>query len=206
MGLFDRFKKKKDEETIPEPVVEPEIPVHFEPVVEEKVLTFFEVWLQNTAVCKDKLKDIVVISDKDGSTVSYDEAFRRYYVNDDFFKWKFPVEEITFEKEPDRFKVFGDGLYLGDVKYSKNNDDYKAISELMLCHGIDRIVCTIKNRSAYFRVTSEEYNNTEWFNPERDDVKKKGTDAWFDEGNPKICLKIYCDPALLGHEYKEPEE
>lgn len=219
MGFFDRFKKKtaapdpapapRPEPVVPEPEPKPEP----EPAPPKKINTYTEIQLENTKVCKDALKDIAVIYnilDGDKHEITWDEALHLYYSDTKYyFPWEFNVKECKIEKSDTGFSVFGDGLHLGDIKKSKfEGSPFHTISELMSCNGIDRIECKIKNRSDYFNITKQEYNNTPGFEPKKDDPHNRGTNEWFDMNDPRIVLKVFFDPALLGlqEEIPDPEE
>ena len=200
MGLFKAIREsiefeKKRQEVLNAPP-KPSVPM---PDIHKD--TYAEIWLSNTKVCKDTLRNIATIYTKDKSkTLSWNEALHRYYnKGEQYFPWEFNVRNIEIEETVKGFAVYGDGLHLGDIKKSSvEGSDYWMICELRAIDGIQKIQAKIKNRSDYFNVSSAEYANTEGFDPEKDDVFKRGVNAWFDQNNPKIAIRVFFDPDLLG--------
>lgn len=183
MGLFGKFKKKP---VAPVETLKVEEPVKkLEPVVKE-----FMAELTHTEVCKETLNAAAVIYDKDGNQISHDEAFRRYYGNNEYFRWEFPLKKYTFEVEEKAVKVFGDGIYLGDVLFNKYTSTFSNLVDVVRGDKIDHVDGFIKNRSAYFFATKAEYDNTPGFNPETDDVYKRGVPSYA-EGRPHITIQVF---------------
>lgn len=183
MGLFDKFKKKPvapvQPSKAPEPVKKPK------PIIKE-----FMAELEHTEVCKETLNAAAVIYDKKGNPISHDEAFHRYYGNNEYFRWEFPLKNYTFEVGEKAVKVFGDEIYLGDVVFNKYTSTFTKLVNVVRGDKIDHVDGFIKNRSAYFFATQAEYNNTPGFDPETDDVYKRGVPA-FADGRPHITIQVF---------------
>ena len=179
MGILNLFRQK--------PTVEP-------PKEKRPKLLFAETNLHRTGGCLRDLHRRAVVFDYERQiNISFEEAVALYYGSPDrFFKWSFSVGSVSLERIAKTYNVYGDGLLLGEVEYSRYNDNSVRLLDALTYIGkVERLRCEIKD-TEYFYLTEDEYNELVTSDP-----YNRGFPEWSANTKPKIDLFVYFEDGVV---------
>lgn len=164
------------------------------PEEKKPLLLFAEMDLHRTGGCRRDLHRRAVVFDYERQlNISFEEAIALYYGSPDrFFKWSFQVGSVSLERIAKTYQVYGDGLLLGEVEYSRYNDSSVRLLDALTYIGkIERLRCEVKD-AEYFYLTEDEYHELVASDP-----YNRGFPKWAADAKPKIKLFVYFEDGVV---------
>jgi len=183
MGFFDFFKNESTSQrqtsSIPVPPKQP-------------LILFAEMPLEHTSRCRFELR-LRANVEYNGTVIGFLDAVQLYYQSPDiYFPWSFSVQDISLQRTNSTYEVYGDGLLLGTVLYSKYNDNYvRMLDDLIYINKIHHCRCEI-NDCKYFYLNEEEYNKYV-----QSDPFNRGFPSWAVDRSPSIKLFVYFEDGSI---------
>ncbi len=186
MGFFDFFKSRsvdqRQMDNIPAPPKQP-------------LILFAEMPLEHTSRCRSDLR-LRANVEYNGAIIGFLDAIQIYYQSPDiYFPWSFSVQDISLQRTNSTYEVYGDGLMLGTVLYSKYNDSYvRMLDDLIYINKIHHCRCEI-NDCKYFYLNEEEYKRYV-----QSDPFNRGFPSWAADRSPSIKFFVYFEDGVINLE------